>query len=708
MKYLVLAGFIAVASLIYVLSSASANTDFFARDFPWLLGATAALSLAMLSLLSYQIWQLHRRIRAGQFGAKLTVKLLLVFGLMALLPGAVVYTVSVQFLSRSIESWFDVKVDRALESGLNLGQTTLDTLQHDLNDKADAMALHLAELPGNKQASELNSLRDLYGVQEAALYGEGGRLLAISGGRRFLPPTPDQRILAQVRQQHPYSRVETMGDQGLVVRVMVPVNLLSLTETIPVLQLLQPVPAKLADDAQAVQLAYQDYQSLSLSRLGLKRLYGMTLTLTMVLTLLTTGALAFLISEQIAAPLRALAKGTRAVAQGDFSQMHPVSSRDELGMLTLSFNRMTRQLADARNVAEDRRAQIEKSFAYLEAVLAHLTSGVITFDEHMRVRSINPSAEQILQVQAHHLQGKKIYQWGIAAPHLSELAEALIFQFKQTPSGEWQQQLGFNHAVHGRVLLVHGTKLPSSMEGGSVLVFDDITDLLRVQRDAAWGEVARRLAHEIKNPLTPIQLSAERIEHKLAGKLLPQDAEALHRSTQTIVQQVSAMKAMVNAFAEYARPLNAHLLPVDLNGLIRDVLELYNGEKSIRLELGEPLPQIMGDEKLLRQVIHNLLQNAQDAVTDVAEPLIHVSTTFSQSEVLLTISDNGTGLSEQVRERLFEPYATTKSKGTGLGLAIVKKIIEEHHGTISLDNVPQGGVMVCIRLRVVDRDGLAS
>ena len=701
MKQLVLAGIIAVAGLIYVLSSASSNTAFFAHDFPWLLGATAILILAMLSLVVYQMWQLRRRLQAGLFGSKLTVRLLLVFGSMAVLPGVVLYVVSVQFLARSIDSWFDMRVDYALQSGLNLGQTTLDNLQHDLNDKADAMALRLAELPLNRQAAELNNLRELYGVNEAVLYGEGGKMLAISGGDGRLPQEPDNRTLSQVRQQHPLVRIESSGKQGLLVRVMVPVNLMSLTETIPVLELLQPVPEKLAHDALAVQTADQNYQSLSLSRLGLKRLYGMALTLTMVLTLLTTVALAFLVSEQIAAPLRVLAQGTRAVAKGDYSQMETVSTRDELGLLTQSFNRMTRQLAEARNVAEDRRHQIEKSHAYLEVVLANLTSGVVTLDDQLRVRGINPIAEQILHITAARLRGQKLYQWAIQAPHLSALAEMLSRQFGQMASTTWQQQIEFDDTRQHRMLLVHGTGLPRSMEAGYLLVFDDITDLLRAQRDAAWGEVARRLAHEIKNPLTPIQLSAERIEHKLSDKLSAEDAYTLHRSIQTIVKQVAAMKTMVNAFADYARPLRTQLQPVKLNELVREVVYLYEEDTGIHLLLTDAAPCIMGDEKLLRQVIHNLLQNAQDAVAGVEQAHIAVMTQVQDGWVELTVSDNGIGLDAQMRDRLFEPYATNKPKGTGLGLAIVKKIVEEHHGTIVLSPGVQGGAVARVRLAVV-------
>ncbi|MFA5171210.1 MAG: ATP-binding protein [Sulfuriferula sp.] len=704
MKFLVFISFVVGAGLVYLLSSASANTDLFAQHFAWLLAATGVLVVAMLALVVYQIVQLRYKVRAGVFGTKLTIRLMLVFGLMTLLPGAVVYAVSVQFLSKSIESWFDVRVDTALSSGLNLGQAVLDNLLRESARKADSMAQTLAEAPTTNHAALLNSLREQYNIQEATLFTDRGKLISFSGNERsgLTPTAPDNSILQQVRQQQTYSRIENWGDRGLYVRIVVPVNILSFTENIRVLQLLQPVPQKLADDAEAVRLAYQDYQELSISRLGLKRLYGLTLTLAMVLALLATIALAFLISEQMAAPLRALAKGTRAVAKGDFSQVHPVNSRDELGMLTQSFNRMTRQLAEARQATVDGHAQIEKSHAYLETILANLTSGVIAFDEQLRVRSINPAAVQILGVGESLVRGLQPYQWASQTPQLANFAHLITEHFQAQSVPDWQQQTSYRQNHDKRILLVRGTRLPSGIDSGFILVFDDITHLVRAQRDAAWGEVARRLAHEIKNPLTPIQLSAERIEHKFASKLDAADAAVLRRSTQTIVTQVSVMKEMVNAFAEYAKTPSALLQPVNLNSLIHEVLALYGHDERIVLDLTEPLPIVMGDAKLLRQVIHNLLQNAQDALIDIAHPQIDIITRIAEQTVQLMVMDNGVGLSEQVKDRLFEPYATTKPKGTGLGLAIVKKIIEEHHGVIRMENRDQDGVVVCIRLPIVE------
>jgi len=694
MKHIVILSVGLGAVLLYLLSTASANTALFSQNYPLLLALTGGIAVALVVLIGYQLWVLRRKLKAGVFGTKLTLRLVLMFGLMAVVPGSVVYGVSVQFLAKSIESWFDVRVDTALEGGLSLGRSALDSLLRDLNKKADAMALVLSEQPVSTHVVRLNSLREQNGVQEATLFNQRGGILAFSSSERagLLPDLPGAAVLRQVRQQQPFSRIESVPGKGLFLRVVVPVNVLSLQEDIRVLQLMQPVPKDMARDAEAVQTVYRDYQELSLSRLGLKRLYGLTLTLTLMLALLSAISLAFLLSERFSAPLGILAEGTRAVAKGDFSQMHTVRTRDELGVLMQSFNSMTRQLSEARAIAELNQHQVETAKAYLESILGNLTSGVVAFDERFYVRSVNPTASQILGEELAALRGIKLFEWGRHEPGLKALAQEVFDRFQSGGAKEWQMQTEYAGKSGSQTLLLRGTRLPAGIDNGYVLVFDDITHLIQAQRDAAWGEVARRLAHEIKNPLTPIQLSAERIEHKLADKLSAPDADMLQRATQTIVSQVAAMKNMVDRFAEYARAPAANMRALDLNRLVREVLTLYEPlGPHIRLELAAGLPRIMGDMTLLRQVVHNLLQNAQDALAEVEVPEIVVQTEAAPQGVRLTITDNGAGFPEQLMPRLFEPYATTKPKGTGLGLAIVKKIVEEHQGMIQIDNLmPQG------------------
>ncbi|MFN7086822.1 MAG: ATP-binding protein [Burkholderiales bacterium] len=700
-KYLLILclGFGAVA--LFLLATASANTALFAEHYSLLLLLNGAIAVVLAVLVGYQLFTLRRRLKAGVFGAKLTLRLVLLFTLMAVLPGALIYGVSVQFLAKSIESWFDVRVDKALEGGLNISRNALDGMLRELTAKADAMAVQLSVRPPAEHLSALNLLREQAGVQEATLFSSRGKVIAYSGTERvgLLPDLPGAAALRQIRLQQAYSAVEAVPERGLVLRVLVPVSVLSLAEEARVLQLVQPVPKQLARDAETVQAGYREYQELTLSRLGLKRLYGITLTLTLLLALLSSLALAFLLSDRLSAPLGVLVEGTRAVAQGDFSRRAAVASSDELGMLTASFNSMTLQLADARAQAERNQAQLAHAKAYLESVLANLSAGVLAFDSQLRLRSANTSAGQILGTDFTGLLGRELDEWVRHDATLGGLAQAIRAGFSHVSSGEWEQQVEREVKDGTQVLILRGTRLPQSAESGSVVVFDDITRLLQAQRDAAWAEVARRLAHEIKNPLTPIQLSAERLQRKLAAKLADTDAEVLMRATRTIVNQVTALKRMVDAFSQYARTPEPSMQELDLNKLAREVLTLYESlGSSIRLELAPELPPVVGDAAQLRQVVHNLLQNAQDALADSANPRIVIASEAAGNAVRFSVTDNGSGFPEHLMKRAFEPYVTTKPKGTGLGLVIVKKIVEEHGGEITISNVAPHGARVTITL----------
>jgi PAS domain S-box-containing protein len=697
MKYLIALILLLGAVMLYLLLSASANTPMFARDLPLLLFLGVAVVLGLMVLVGYQLIALRRRVRAGLFGSKLTLRLVLLFSLVAVLPGALVYSVSVQFLNKSIESWFDVRVEKALEGGLSLGRTTLDNMLRDLGMKAESMAVSLVDAAPSKLLASLNALREQAAVREATVFYPNGSILAFSIGERggLMPTLLPAGAMQQARLQQPYRAVESDASQRLRLRVVVPINRLS--GEVVLLQLVQPVPGKLARDANAVQEIYQDYQELSLSRSGLKRLYGLSLTLSLLLALLSALALAILFSERLSAPLVLLAAGTRAVAQGDFSQRHPVLGHDELGILTESFNAMTTQLAEARAAAMSNQQELEAAKAYLESILEQLSAGVLSFDSGRRLRSANPSAREILGLNLEPLVGLRLQDWPAQARRLAEISAQVLQAIDAGGAGSWEKQI---ELADGKVLLMRGSTLAGA-EGGFVVVFDDITRLLQAQRYAAWGEVARRLAHEIKNPLTPIQLSAERLEHRLSDKLLAPEAEVLARSTQTIIKQVAQLKGMVDAFSQYAQTPEMSLRPLDLNTLIREVLTLYEAHRpTIALELEERLPPVHGDPARLRQVIHNLLQNAEQAVAERSRPRITVRTQLAHAMVVLTILDNGPGFPPEILARAFEPYVTTKSKGTGLGLAIVKKIVEEHSGSIEVGNPAHGGAQVSILLPV--------
>ncbi|HYK12926.1 MAG TPA: ATP-binding protein [Burkholderiales bacterium] len=698
-KYLLIVCAVVGAVTLYLLATASANTALFAQHYPMLLALNGGLAVCLTALLGYQLYSLRQKLKAGVFGSKLTLRLVLLFTLVAVLPGVLVYGVSVQFVARSIESWFDVRVEKALEGGLNLGRTTLDNLLKDLRTKADTMAASLSVRPAAEHLAALNMLREQAGVQEATLFTPRGKVIAYAGSERtgLMPDLPGPNVLRQLRQQQTFSAVEAIPDKGLYLRVLVTVNTISLAEDMRVLQLLQRVPEQLALDAETVQTGQREYQELLLARTGLKRLYGLTLTLTLLLALLTALSLAFVMSERLSAPLSFLVEGTRAVAQGDFSQRETVASSDELGVLTQSFNAMRQQLAEARATAERNQAQLTDAHTYVQSILANLSAGVLAFDETLRLRSFNHSAGAILDTEFAQLSGIELARWHELLPALKELAAEVETAFRTGAGTEWAKQIERAGKGGNQMLLLRGTRLPASSGTGFVVVFDDITHVLQAQRDAAWTEVARRLAHEIKNPLTPIQLSAERLQHKLAAKLGLADADMLKRSTQTIVNQVSALKNMVEAFRQYARMPEPTRQELDFNDLVREVLMLYESLAGrLQVELAPELPRMVGDPAQLRQVIHNLLQNAEDALADAENPCIVVRTQAQAGGLWVTISDNGSGFPHELMQRIFEPYVTTKPKGTGLGLVIVKKIIEEHGGSVEIANVAPHGARVTL------------
>jgi len=685
---------------LFLLATASANTELFARRYDLLLVLNTALVVLLMLLVGYQLWRLSRNLKAGVFGSRLAVRLVLLFALVAVLPGALVYAVSVQFLGKSIESWFDVRVDRALEGGLNLGRNALDYLLKETGNKAGQIALTLGESAPGSLSTRLNRAADQAGVFEAVLFSSTGNVLAVAGiGGSTAPPEPlPAQALRNARLQVPYARQEESADGRLLLRVVTPVNSDDRLEPLKVLQVIEPVPKGLGLDVEKVRAGARDYQEILFSRQSLKRLYAVTLTLTLLLALTSALGLAVVLSERFSAPLGLLAEGTRAVAQGDFTRRQPVTSRDELGVLTESFNTMTAQLLEAHQKTEESRRATETTRAYLESILGNLSAGVLAFDDGYRLRTANASAAVILQQPLAELSGAPLADWGRKLPALAPFAELVAEGFRASGDAHWQKQAELSVSNLMRTLLMRGSRLPVSPVAGYVVVFDDVTDLAQAQRDAAWGEVARRLAHEIKNPLTPIQLSAERLERKLAPKLDAPDQEILSRGAQTIIAQVAAMKHMVDDFAVYARqPRPGTMQPVDIGALLLDVLALYdNLRPHVTLSLPPGRLVVQGEPTRLRQVFHNLLQNAIDAQAEMADPRYDIVLEARGDELALAISDDGAGFPDAVLHRAFEPYVTTKAKGTGLGLAIVKKIVDEHHGRVELANASPRGARVTL------------
>ncbi len=683
------------ALLLWLLSTASDNSPALAGRLPQVLAAGVAVTVALVILVGYQLLILRRRLRQRVFGARLTLRLVLLFALVAVLPGVMVYALSVQFLARSIDTWFDVRVERALDGGMALGRNALDNMLRDLRAKADVMALSLSERPPVQQARMLTALREQAGAQGAAVLDGSGRVLAFSHEDESVmaPEMPTPAQLRELRLQRSYSGIVAGPAGELLLRVIVPVNTLGSPES---LQLVQRVPEKIARDAEAVQDAFGDYQELALSRLPLKRLYALTLTLALLLALLSALLLAILFSQRLSAPLGVLAEGTRAVSQGDFSQRTPVRSYDELGILTQSFNSMTRLLGETQRDSQRYQQQLETAKTSLESILANLSAGVVAFDGEQRLLLANPGASRILGVDLAGLIGAPLAQWASADPRLEAMAAPLREALSQPRDGEWERQITFPAEAGELTLLVRAGGMGS---GGAVAVFDDITRLLAAQRQAAWGEVARRLAHEIKNPLTPIQLSAERLQQRLRPRLEEADAEMLARLTSNIVAQVTALKGMVDAFSQYARMPETRLETLELDALAREVLGLYEATGvRIALDVVPGTPAVCGDPAKLRQVIHNLLRNAEDAVAGVSSPRLTVSVEPVGERVALRVADNGPGFPPELMGRAFEPYVTTKPGGTGLGLAIVHKIVEEHRGSVRVENLPGAGARVSILL----------
>lgn len=703
MKYIIFICVLAGSTLLYLLSSNSANNELFTTKYYGALLLTGSLAVGLAALVGYQFWRLRDKIKRKVFGARLTLRLTLFFIGIAVVPGVLLYAVSVDFLGKSIESWFDVRVEKALEGGLNLGKNGLDNSLKELSKKTQFIALLLSEKSPARYRNDLLRLIEEGTAQEAAVFTLAGKPLAYAtNGNALLPAVPDSYMLGETISKGAYAVIDNTISKGLTLRSLALVTLNAPGAPRYILQFTQPVEKQIETDAETVQAVYRDYQALVLSRLGLKRLYGITLTLSLLVVLLTAISAAFFISEKLGSSLESLAEGTRAVAQGDFTGQYPIRSKDELGALTGLFNQMIRQLSEAKTASEFQQRQVERAKGYLESVLTHLSSGVLGLDDEFKVRSVNTSAAQILAVPLQELQSSTLAQLAERYSLLHSFCATIKEAFFETSNGEWQRQIQRLSKQGDQILLMRGTQLPKASGGGYVVVFDDISHLIQAERQAAWGEVARRLAHEIKNPLTPIQLSAERLQHKLSSKLMASDAELLQRATQTIVKQVGAMKNMVGDFANYARGPALKLVPLNLHHLIEEVLALYEANAvAITLNLDAQRSNVQGDATRLRQVLHNLLQNAQDALVDAPHPAIRISTLNVRGELVMQVQDNGAGFADKVLAKAFEPYMTTKSKGTGLGLAIVKKIVEEHNGRINIENEPEGGAAVTLCLPIV-------
>ncbi len=714
--------------LLYLLAKATNSGEMYEQNYTQLFTINLVVAGALGVLIAWAAWRMYQRVRQGRFGSRLLLKIATIFALVGVAPGLLIYVVSYQFVSRSIETWFDVKVEGALDAGLALGRVTLDTLSNDLAAKARVAAEQLSENQQIVPESALVRLMEQVGASDASVWSTSGKLISSAGsiGIQLSPDKPTSTQLRAAKAERSYAWMDGLEDAAMgkavkpSIKALVPIPnaSLGLSSEQRFLLVQRVLPANFVANALAVDNANREYQERALGRSGLKRMYIGTLTLSLFLAVFGAILLAIVLGNQIARPLLVLTEGVSQVAAGDLTPKLALQSKDELGGLTRAFASMTQQLADARQTVQTSIVQLDSARGRLQTILDNLTSGVLVLNAAGKVLSVNPGAARILQLDAAQLLGSRMSD----LPGLEALGQGIAQQFDdflQTPgdarNDHWQQsfELGESVASLGSAsdrsvtLVARGAILP---DASRLVVFDDISEIVSAQRARAWGEVARRLAHEIKNPLTPIQLSAERLERRLTGKLEASEQQVLAKSVKTIVEQVDAMKRLVNDFRDYARLPAAQLEAVDLNELVDGILHLYESSPiPIRLELEAAIPPVLGDPQQLRQVLHNLLQNGLDATTLHLEEAIPspdgttpqatelvVRTQFmpSSGRVRLIVLDQGGGFPEHILKRAFEPYVTTKRSGTGLGLAVVKKIADDHGGRIEISNRMNGALVL--------------
>jgi nitrogen fixation/metabolism regulation signal transduction histidine kinase len=698
----ILFGFILLS--LQLMSSATQESSQLSEMHSWLLVINTLGSITLLGLVVFNAYSLIRELKKKEAGSRLTTRMVSLFVLLALAPAAIVFYFSVQFLHQGIDSWFNVEIDRAMEDALELSQSSLAQRMNWHIKQTRQIASQLEDKSDTLIALEIGSLWADSGAMEIAAFSSQGRILASSSSNPsdILPHQPDEQVWLQLKQNKEYFAFDPGDNDEMMVRVILPIG----RDQSRFLQVLYPIPLRVTDLADSIEFAFIRYQEMTFLRNSLKTSFSLILLLVLLLSLLAAIWVAFISIRNIVAPVKELVKGTQAVADGDYRQQLPVMSQDDLGFLVESFNQMTKRIARSSEETRAAGLEVENQRAYLETILANLTAGVISFDAALHIRTANQAAYRILHIPVSHFVSQTLPNLASQHNELAELLDA-IQHLLEKADDIWEQRIVFLGPNGRQELLCRGTPL-FSQDGsrmGAVVVFDDVTDLIQAQKNAAWGEVARRLAHEIKNPLTPIQLSAERLQHKLTKELSENSAEFLQRGTRTIVQQVEAMKHMVDDFAEYARPSKKHVQSINLIDLIQEVMALYQPSGiSFKTFFVSRSVIIEADPVSLRQVLHNLIKNAQEACSADCQIEIRINKAVRNNAnyVELAVYDNGSGIQAEQIETIFEPYVSTKTKGTGLGLAIVKKIIEEHGGVIWLDTSYNNGAGFIIQLPVFE------
>lgn len=686
------------AALVYSLTLATNSGSPLSEYFWWLIAAGGLIVTILLAMLLRYGWLLLRHNRHNMLGSRLTRRLALMFTLIAVLPGLFLFGVSAQFISYSINSWFGNDTAQALESSLTLSKSALDNTLDNTIEQAAALQVEIISRTsmGGTAAEALRLSGETARFSQVGLYNPADGTTELISNPAALPPPPAEKEVAEELQRHGSSRSVTNINGKLYAQGWL--ALPAPQEKGKALFFRRPIPDNVARDAELIENARSKYAELTYAKQGLQTFFLITLLAAALLSIMLALVIALYFARRFIEPILSLAEGAKAVAQGDFSQPRPVYRNDELGQLTRLFNHMTEQLAIAREAEELNRIRQEAARHYLETVLESLTAGVITLDEAGRLKTLNRSAENILGLPLSELSGSNWHDWPQSVPQYLLLTELFQTILATEDTGK-PVQTAYTGGDEARILLAKATPLPSDNGGGTVLVFDDITLLVRAQKEAAWGEVAKRLAHEIRNPLTPIQLSAERLAWKLQDKLGEQDAQILARSTDTIIKQVAAMKEMVEAFRNYARAPALKLEKQDLNKIIEEVLLLYEAGACTFDAVFSNIPAVMyADTTAIRQVLHNIFKNAAEAAEEAAQPEVHIHTDNTDGKITLTVANNGKSFSKDMLTNAFEPYVTDKPTGTGLGLPVVKKIVEEHGGRIALSNPAEGGACVKITL----------
>jgi len=696
---------------LFLLSRTAQNSEDFDRLHILILLINVAGVIVLFALLVGNLVRLLREYRTDVPGARLKARMVVMSVSLAVVPLLVVFYFSMQFINRGIDTWFNVEVEKGLDDALALSRAALEMQMRDHLGTTVQIAERLENISRRRLIFELSMLRRESGASEISVFGRNRQILATSSdfAANSLPLALRDEVLLQIRQNRPFVSLDPLERGSFQIRTAVAFGDRSRPETLGVIQAHFPVSERIGRMANSVDSSYSEYKRLLYLREPLKRTFTLTLTVVLLLSLLASVYGAFVLSRRLVAPIQNLVAGTRAVAKGDFDTRLPTPSRDEIGFLVSSFNDMTEKLSEARRQASLSQAQVEAERANVEVILARLSTGVVALESDLRIRTANQASGAILNVDLENRIGEYLPDVASGHPLLEQFVDVARVHLNAGET-EWREQIVLRGEVGRRVLTCACTALPGDEDhaAGFVVVFDDITALLQAQRDAAWGEVARRLAHEIKNPLTPIQLSAERLRRKYISTMSEEEVQVLDRATHTIVQQVEAMKEMVNAFSDYARAPDIDINVFNLDKLAHEVVDLYRAQASgieIVLITDPTLPNIEADMGRVRQVLHNLVRNSIEALEN-CDYKGRIEVRISKTEVQETdvaeivVEDNGPGFKTGSVSQVFDPYVTTKPKGTGLGLAIVKKLVEEHGGTIEAENPDGGGAVIRIQLPV--------